>query len=254
MLEIKKIFVNLSENNSEIIHDFSMKISPSEMHFLIGKNGSGKSSVSMALAGNEKYKISFGKVFINGNDLLRMSVDERVHSGLFLSYQNPISIDGLSFSTFLKYAVNSVRAARGARALNAPDFFACVEKYCEILSVPSEWLKRDLNVGFSGGEKKKMDMLQMMLLEPKFAILDEPDSGVDIDAIGSIIGAVKFCRDEFKTGFVIISHYEKLLNRLGADFVHIMSDGSVVKTGDAAIAKRIQSIGFEKFLAEENIK
>jgi Fe-S cluster assembly ATP-binding protein len=254
MLEIKNLFVNLFENNSEIIHDFSFDVSSREMHFLIGMNGSGKSSVSLALVGSEKYKISSGKVLVNGKNLLKMSIDERVHNGLFLSYQNPIAIDGLSYSVFLKHSVNSVRVARGLKAFNAPDFFAYVERYCKILSIPNDWLKRNLNVGFSGGEKKKMEMLQMMLLEPKFAILDEPDSGVDIDAINSIIAAVKFCRDEFETAFVIITHYEKLLDKLGADFVHILSDGSIVKTGRIELAKHIQKSGFEKFLKEENIK
>jgi len=244
MLEIKNISVNVADNGVEILHNINLNIKDSEIHFLLGKNGSGKSSLAMSLVGNEKYKISSGSVLINGEDLLKMSIEERVHKGLFLSYQNPISIDGLSFSVFLKYAVNSVRRGRGLNPLNAYNFFKLLEKYCDMLSIPNDWIKRDVNVGFSGGEKKKMEMLQMLLLEPKYAILDEPDSGVDVDAIKSVISAVNFCKTNLQTSFIIISHYDKLLT-LNPDSVHILSNGCIIKTGGVEIAKQIQENGFD---------
>ncbi len=246
MLEIKNLFVNVTDDNTEILHDINLNINSSEIHFLLGKNGSGKSSLAMSLVGSDKYKISSGSILLDEKNLLDMTVDERVHNGLFLSYQNPIAIDGLSFSVFLKYAVNSVRNGRGLTPLNAYKFFQLVEKYSDLLSIPSDWLKRDLNVGFSGGEKKKMEMLQLLLLEPKYAILDEPDSGVDVDAVKSIISAVNFCKAEFKTSFLIISHYDKLLN-LDLDYVHVLSNGKMIKTGGVEIARQVQESGFESF-------
>ena len=241
MLDVKNLKVNVGDK--QILNGVNLNIGVGETHILMGKNGSGKSSFLNAIVKNPKYKIVDGNILFLGENLADKSVSDVARMGVFLSFQNPPAISGLSVSTLLKNSVNSVRGTRGEKVLSAPEYFKSLDEYCKLLEIPNEWMKRPVNLGFSGGEKKKLSMLEMLFLKPKLALLDEPDSGVDVDAVNIIIRAIDYLK-QFNVSFLIVSHYEKLISLSKPDYVHIMKDGEIVKNGDETLAKKIIKQGF----------
>ncbi len=241
MLEIKNLKVSVDEK--QILNGVNLSVGPSETHILMGKNGSGKSSLLSTIVKNPKYKIDGGDICFCGESIAEKSVCDVARAGIFLSFQNAPAISGLSISMLLKNSVNSVRKARGEQVLTAPEYFKLAQEYCNLLEIPNDWLKRQVNLGFSGGEKKKISMLEMLFLKPKLALLDEPDSGVDVDAVNIIAKAIDYLKP-FGTSFLIVSHYEKLISLSKPNFVHIMQDGKIVESGDVTLAQKILKNGF----------
>ena len=242
MFEIKNLKVNVDDK--EILKGVNLCVEKGQIHIIMGVNGSGKSSLLNTIIKNPKYKVIGGSIVFDGADLSGLSISEVADKGIFLSFQNPPAISGLSVSTLLKYSVNSVRRANGQDPLSAPEFFKLSDKYCQMLSIPNAWLKREVNVGFSGGEKKRLSMLEMLFLKPKLALLDEPDSGVDVDSVNIILKAISYLREE-GTSFIIVSHYQQLISNVTPDFVHIMKSGVIVKSGDCKLAECVLKDGFE---------
>lgn len=242
LLMVENLVVRVEDK--EIIHGLDIRVGRGETHIIMGKNGSGKSSLLNAMVKNPKYSITDGDIRICGESILEKSVAQVAQMGLFLSFQNAPAIAGLSISTLLKNSVNSVRRVNGKNPLSAPEYFRLAKEYCDILEIPQEWLKRGVNVGFSGGEKKRISMLEMLFLEPKIALLDEPDSGVDTDSVEVIARAVKYQKEK-GTSFVIVSHYPKLIDLCQPEFVHIMQDGKIIENGGIELANRVMSEGFK---------
>lgn len=226
-----------------ILKDFSLTIGEGEVHAIMGPNGTGKSTLGGVIAGSPKYKVYEGSIVFKGKNILAMTPEERSWLGIFLGFQNPIEIDGVSVTTFLKYAVNSHRKAAGLDEIDAPNFLRNIRTLADMLGVSSDMLKRFLNVGFSGGEKKRIETLQMLLLEPDFCVLDEMDSGLDIDALNTVSKAVNSMRTSNRS-FLLITHYNRMLSLIPPDFVHVMKDGKIVRTGDAELAKELEKNGY----------
>ena len=235
--------VSVSVEDKQVVSGLNLRIGCGETHVIMGKNGSGKSSFLNALVKNPKYSIVDGDVRVNGNTILDKSVAEVAQMGVFLSFQSAPAIAGLSISTLLKNSVNSIRRARNEKVLSAPEYFRLAKEYCDLLEIPQDWLKRAVNVGFSGGEKKRVSMLEMLFLEPKIALLDEPDSGVDMDSVNVIAKAVAYQKAK-GTSFLIVSHYPKLISLSQPEFVHIMRDGRIVEEGGMELANRVLDSGF----------
>jgi len=243
-LEIKNLYVRV--NDKEIIRDFSLTIRQGEIHALMGPNGTGKSTLAYAIMGHPRYEISGGDVLVNGESILGLSSDERAHKGIFLAFQYPVSIPGVSLANFLRVAVN----ARN-KALNPEDKGISVVKFRQLLKSKMDLLKMDyqfagryLNEGFSGGEKKRAEILQMAMLEPRFAILDETDSGLDIDALRIVSEGVNTLA-QGHIGVLVITHYQRMLNYINPDFVHIMYGGRIVESGKAGLALRLEEQGYD---------
>ncbi len=242
MLNIKNLSVDVDKK--VILDNLNLNIGENQTHIIMGVNGSGKSSLLNTIVKNPKYNIKSGDIVFNGQSLNNLSVSDVARKGIFLSFQNPPSVPGLSISNLLKYSVNSVRRANDLPALTAPQFFQKLREFCEVLNIPLDWVKRDVNLGFSGGEKKRISMLEMLFLQPKLALLDEPDSGVDVDSVNIIIKAISILK-ESKTSFIIVSHYPQLISNVSLDEVHIMKNGSIVKSGDRSLADMVLKQGFE---------
>ena len=249
MLEIKNLVVKLADEDKTIINGLSLTVKDGEVAAIMGPNGSGKSTLSYAIAGRDGYEVTEGEVLLNGVNILEMEPNERAAAGLFLAFQYPIEIPGVASMTFLKAAMNSQRKARGEAELTMPEFMRAVKGAAEKLLVPQDMLKRGLNVGFSGGEKKRMEILQMALLQPSFAILDETDSGLDIDALRIVADGVNALRD-VRRGFLVITHYQRLLNYIKPDSVHVMAKGRIVKSGGPELALELESSGYAEFTGE----
>ena len=242
MLEIKNL--KASVNNRDILKGLNITIKPGELHAIMGPNGSGKSTLANVLSGKNGYEIS-GEIKYQGKDLIEISVDERAQKGIFLAFQYPIEIPGVNTNSFLKTALNKVRKARGEQEIDTLSFLKIVKERLSELGIDEKMLSRQLNVGFSGGEKKKNEILQMKILDPNLSILDETDSGLDIDALKIIANGVNSSRNK-KKSFLVITHYQRLLNYINPDFVHVLSDGKIIKSGCMELAEELEKTGYTK--------
>jgi Fe-S cluster assembly ATP-binding protein len=244
LLEVKDLQVRVDDR--VILHDLSLTVNKGEVHAIMGPNGSGKSTLSHVIAGKPGYEVTGGEILFNGEDLLEMSPDERSAKGVFLAFQYPVEIPGVATMTFLRTALNAQRKARGESEFSTPDFLKKVREVAKSLNIPQEMLRRGVNVGFSGGEKKRNEILQMALFEPSLCILDEMDSGLDIDALRIAADGVNALRSPDRA-MVVITHYQRLLNYIVPDFVHVMSRGRVVKSGDKELALELEASGYTQF-------
>ena len=247
MLKIDNLKVSLEEEEKQIIKGLSLSINPGETHAIMGPNGSGKSTLSSVLAGKDGYTVDSGSVTFEGSNLLEAEVEERAALGIFMAFQYPIEIPGVGNMNFLRTALNSQRKTRGQEELNAADFLKLVRSIAKNLEISDEMMKRPVNVGASGGEKKRNEILQMCLLEPKFVILDETDSGLDVDAMKLVSKGVNNFSSSSRS-FLVITHYQRLLNYIVPDFVHILVDGRIVDTGDKNLALHVEETGYKDFL------
>ncbi len=244
MLEIKNLVVEVEDKR--ILNGLNLTVKAGEVAAIMGPNGSGKSTLSYVVAGKSDYNILDGEVTLDGEDILALEPFERATRGLFLAFQYPLEIPGVGTMTFLKAALNAQRKARGEGELSTPDFMRRVRAAADKLKIPQDMLKRALNVGFSGGEKKRMEILQMALLEPRFCILDETDSGLDIDALRVVAEGVNALRNP-KRAFLVITHYQRLLNHIVPDSVHVMANGKIVRSGDKELALELERNGYADY-------
>jgi Fe-S cluster assembly ATP-binding protein len=244
MLKIDNLHVKLEEEGAEILKGLSLEVPAGEVHAIMGPNGSGKSTLSYVLSGRDGYEVTDGSATLLGEDILGMEPEERAAHGLFLAFQYPVEIPGVGNMTFLREALNSQRRFRGEDELNAADFLRLVRAEAAKLKIDAEMLKRAVNVGFSGGEKKRNEILQMAVLQPKFCILDETDSGLDVDAMKLVASGVNALRSP-ERGFLVITHYQRLLDHIQPDVVHILHDGRIVQTGGPDLALKVENEGYE---------
>ena len=244
MLEIRNLVVQIEDNR--ILKGLDLTVADGEVAAIMGPNGSGKSTLSYVISGKEDYEVLDGEILLNGENLLEMEPDERAAAGVFLAFQYPLEIPGVGTMTFLKAALNAQRKARGEAELTTPELMKRVNAAGEKLEINRDFLKRALNVGFSGGEKKRMEILQMALLEPKFCILDETDSGLDIDALRIVSEGVNALRSAGRA-FLVITHYQRLLNHIVPDTVHVMSAGRIVKSGGKELALELEANGYADY-------
>jgi Fe-S cluster assembly ATP-binding protein len=249
MLEIKNLHVKLEAEDKVILKGVNLSIPAGSVHAIMGPNGSGKSTLSYVLSGREGYQVTAGSASLQGQDLLEMAPEERAAAGLFLAFQYPVEIPGVGNMVFLRTAVNAQRKARGEPEISAGDFLKQVREKAKTLKIDAEMLKRPVNVGFSGGEKKRNEILQMAMLEPRMCILDETDSGLDVDAMKLVADGVNSLRDAGRS-FLVITHYQRLLDHIAPDIVHIMADGRIVKTGGPELALEVERNGYADILAE----
>ncbi|SEM83984.1 Fe-S cluster assembly ATP-binding protein [Palleronia pelagia] len=249
MLEIKNLHVELEEENKKILKGVDLTVETGKVHAIMGPNGSGKSTLSYVLSGRDGYEVTDGSATLEGEDILDMDPEERAAAGMFLAFQYPVEIPGVGNMTFLRTALNAQRKARGEPEVSSADFLKMVRAKAKDLQIDADMLKRPVNVGFSGGEKKRNEILQMAMLEPKMCILDETDSGLDVDAMKLVAQGVNALRDEGRA-FLVITHYQRLLDHIQPDVVHIMSDGRIVKTGGPELALEVEKNGYGDLLAE----
>lgn len=249
MLSIKEL--KASVEDKQILKGLSLEVKPGEVHAIMGPNGSGKSTLGYVLSGRDGYTVDSGSATLNGTDLLELETEERARAGLFLAFQYPVEIPGVSNLEFLKAAVDSQRKARGEDAINSADFLKQAREACKKVNLPAEFLKRGVNEGFSGGEKKRNEILQMLLLQPTYCILDETDSGLDIDALKTVAEGVNGQRTPDR-GFIVVTHYQRLLDFIKPDFVHVLSDGKIVKSGDASLALELEKQGYSWLASRES--
>ncbi|MEO1137902.1 MAG: Fe-S cluster assembly ATPase SufC [Pseudomonadota bacterium] len=249
MLEINGLKVDLEEEDKTILNGVDLTVEAGKVHAIMGPNGSGKSTLSYVLSGKDGYEVTGGSATLEGADILEMEPEERAAAGMFLAFQYPVEIPGVGNMTFLRTAMNAQRKARGEDEISAADFLKLVREKAKALKIDADMLKRPVNVGFSGGEKKRNEILQMAILEPKMCILDETDSGLDVDAMKLVAGGVNALRDQGR-GFLVITHYQRLLDHIKPDVVHIMADGRIVKTGGPELALEVENNGYADILAE----
>lgn len=242
LLEVKKI--NAGIEDKQLLHDLNLTINPGETHVLMGPNGAGKSSLGNTIMGNPVYKVSSGNIFFNGEDITNEGTDVRAKKGLFMSFQNPIEIPGISLETFIR---SSLQQKTGEH-VKLFQFQKELKSYMELLNMDASYATRDLNVGFSGGERKKSEILQLLMLKPSLAILDETDSGLDVDAVRVVSKGIKTYQEQQNGALLIITHSTKILESLTPDFTHILVKGHIVKTGDSSLISEINQKGFEEFL------
>jgi Fe-S cluster assembly ATP-binding protein len=247
LLEIRNLHAEVE--GKPIINGLNLSVRAGEVHAIMGPNGSGKSTLSYVLSGRDGYEVTQGDVLFDGQPLLEMEADERARAGLFLAFQYPVEIPGVTGVTFLRTAVNAVRAERGLPPFDAMDFVKYIREKATGLNISDDMLKRAVNTGFSGGEKKRMEILQMAALEPKFAILDETDSGLDIDALKVVSDGVNAMRDG-KMGMLVITHYQRLLDYIVPDHVHVLAKGRIVKSGGKDLALELEERGYAEFLED----
>ena len=250
MLEIKDLHVKLEDEDKAILKGLTLTVEPGKVHAIMGPNGSGKSTLSYVLAGREGYVVTGGSATLEGEDLLDMEPEERAAAGLFLAFQYPVEIPGVGNMTFLRTAVNAQRRARGEEEMSSTEFLKTIREKAKELAIDADMLKRPVNTGFSGGEKKRNEILQMAMLAPKMCILDETDSGLDVDAMKLVADGVNALRDAGR-GFLVITHYQRLLNHIQPDVVHILSDGRIIKTGGPELALEVENEGYGDMIAGE---
>ena len=244
MLKIADLHVKLADEDTEILKGLSLEVPAGQVHAIMGPNGSGKSTLSYVLAGREGYEVTAGSASMNGADLLALEAEERAAEGLFLAFQYPVEIPGVGNMIFLRTALNAQRKHRGEPEINAADFLRLVRSEAAKLKIDAEMLKRPVNVGFSGGEKKRNEILQMAILQPRFCILDETDSGLDVDAMKLVASGVNALRSP-ERGFLVITHYQRLLDHIQPDVVHILHDGRIIETGGPDLALKVETEGYE---------
>lgn len=249
MLEVHNLHVSLEDGEGQVLRGLSLSVKPGEVHAIMGPNGSGKSTFSYVLAGREGYEITEGSVTLDGEDLLEMEPEERAAAGVFLAFQNPIEIPGVSNMVFLRTALNAQRRARGEPELKAPEFLKNARQLASTLDISDDMLKRPVNAGFSGGEKKRNEILQMSLMAPRLCVLDETDSGLDVDAMKLVAKGVNALRSP-ERAFIIITHYQRLLNHIQPDIVHILSEGRLVDSGGPELALRVEEEGYGSLRSE----
>ena len=247
MLKINNLHAEVE--GKEILKGLNLEVKAGEVHAIMGPNGAGKSTLASVLAGNEDFEVTDGSVDFEGKDLLELETDERAKEGLFLAFQYPVEIPGVSNINFLKTAINEKREYQGKEAISAKDFMAMVREKSKLVELDSKLANRSVNVGFSGGEKKRNEIFQMAMLEPKLSVLDETDSGVEIDALRIVAKGVNELKKE-DTASIVITHYQRLLDYIVPDYVHILADGHIVKSGDAQLAKDLEAQGYEGFIEE----
>ncbi|MEC7760478.1 MAG: Fe-S cluster assembly ATPase SufC [Pseudomonadota bacterium] len=247
MLKIENLHVKLEAEDKQILKGLSLEVPAGEVHAIMGPNGSGKSTLSYVLSGKDGYEVTDGTATLEGNDLLELEAEERAAAGLFLAFQYPVEIPGVGNMTFLRTAVNAQRKARGEEEMSAAEFLKVIRAKAKDLKIDADMLKRPVNVGFSGGEKKRNEILQMAMLEPKMCILDETDSGLDVDAMKLVSDGVNALRDENR-GFLVITHYQRLLDHIVPDVVHIMANGKIIKSGGADLALEVEKNGYADLL------
>ena len=242
MLEIKNL--HASVDNKEILKGINLVVKPGEVHAIMGPNGAGKSTLASVVAGKDEFEVTKGEVLLDGQDLADDAPEERDHKGIFLSFQYPIEIPGVTVTNFMKTAINESRKARGQEDMPANEMLKMIKEKAELLEIDRKFLSRSLNEGFSGGEKKRNEIFQMAMLEPKVAILDETDSGLDIDALRIVAAGVNKLRSK-DNAVVVITHYQRLLDYIVPDFVHVLYDGKIVKSGDASLALELEEKGYD---------
>lgn len=246
MLKINNLHAKI-EDGVEILKGINLEIKPGEVHAIMGPNGAGKSTLSSVIAGKEDYEVTDGEILFEGENIIEDAPEERAHKGIFLSFQYPVEIPGVSVTNFIKAALNETRKANGKEELSAKDMLALVRQNSELLGIKKDFLGRSLNEGFSGGEKKRNEIFQMMMLNPKLAILDETDSGLDIDALRIVADGVNAFKNE-GNAVLLITHYQRLLNYIQPDFVHVLADGKIIKTGDKSLALELEEKGYDWLL------
>ena len=245
MLEIKNLHAKVEEK--DILKGINLEIKPGEVHAIMGPNGSGKSTLASVITGKEEYEMTDGQILFENENLEDVSPEERAHKGIFMSFQYPIEIPGVTTTNFIKTAINETRKAQGEKEMSAKDMLQKLREKCDLLDIDQKFLSRSINDGFSGGEKKRNEIFQMAMLEPKLAILDETDSGLDIDALKIVANGVNKLKSK-DNAVLVITHYQRLLNYIVPDFVHIMVDGRIVKTGDKKLALHVEETGYKDFL------
>lgn len=251
MLQIKDLKAGIEDN--QILKGINLEVKAGEIHAIMGPNGSGKSTLSAVIAGNEDYEVEGGNITFNGKDLLELDPEERANNGVFLSFQYPVEIPGISVSNFIKTSITEKRKAQGLDPIPTKDLLKMMREKMELLSIKQGYLSRNMNEGFSGGEKKRNEIFQMAMLEPKLAILDETDSGLDIDALRIVANGVNKLRSE-DNATVIITHYQRLLDYIVPDFVHVLYNGRIVKSGGAELAHELEEKGYDWVTKEEDKK
>ena len=249
LLEVKNLHVTVEDEDIKILNGVNLTIDTGEVHAIMGPNGSGKSTLASVLAGREEYVVTEGEVLYDGEDLLELEPEERATKGVFLAFQYPVELPGVSMTNFLREAVNAVREGRGEEELGAADFLKLMNEKAKLVNLDADLRKRSVNEGFSGGEKKRNEIFQLAMLEPRLAILDETDSGLDIDALRQVSDGVNQLRGDNR-GFLVITHYQRLLDYIVPDHVHVMVDGRVVRSGDKELAKKLEDKGYD-WLREE---
>jgi len=248
MLSIKNLHASIGDK--EILKGINLEVKAGEIHAIMGPNGAGKSTLASIIAGNENYEVTQGEITLDGEDLSELAPEERAHKGVFLSFQYPVEIPGVSVTNFMRTAINETRKAQGLEEMPAKDMLKFIREKSELLEIDRKFLSRSLNEGFSGGEKKRNEIFQMAMLEPKLAILDETDSGLDIDALRIVANGVNKLKSD-KNAIIIITHYQILLDYIVPDFVHVLYNGKIVKSGDASLALELEEKGYDWIKQEQ---
>lgn len=246
MLQINNLHARI-EDGAEILKGINLEIKPGEVHAIMGPNGAGKSTLSSVIAGREDYEITEGEILFEGVDIVEDAPEERAQKGIFMSFQYPVEIPGVSVTNFIRTAINETRKANGLEEMPTKDMMALIKEKSELLGIKKDFLSRSLNEGFSGGEKKRNEIFQMLMLNPKLAILDETDSGLDIDALRIVSEGVNAFKNE-GNAVLLITHYQRLLNYIQPDFVHVLADGKIIKTGDRTLALELEEKGYDWLL------
>lgn len=247
MLSIKNLHASIGDK--EILKGINLEVKAGEIHAIMGPNGAGKSTLASIIAGNENYEVTEGDIYLEGEDLSELAPEERAHKGVFLSFQYPVEIPGVSVTNFMRTAINETRKANKLEEMPANEMLKFIREKSELLEIDRKFLSRSLNEGFSGGEKKRNEIFQMAMLEPKLAILDETDSGLDIDALRIVANGVNKLKSD-KNAIVVITHYQRLLDYIVPDFVHVLYNGKIVKSGDASLAHELEEKGYDWIKAE----